>query len=214
MGEIFNLESPFFQFMNKVGNMIIVTLLWIVGCIPVVTIGTSTAAMYYATVKVTRKETGYITKEFFRAYKMNLKNGVILTLGLLVIAGILTLDRFYVHGSESTQGGILIIVYNFMIIGCISVIMYLFPNMSRFTMSKKDLIKLSFFMVVKHLPTTICLVVILGVSMIGIYIMPVLIIILPGAICYIDSLFLERILLKYMAQPEEGSEEAEKWYYQ
>lgn len=214
MGSFFNFDSPFFQFMNKIANMIIITILWIIGSIPVVTIGTSTAAMYYATVKVSRRETGYITKEFFRAYKMNLKNGIILSLGLLAVAGILTLDRLYVHNTETTQGGILIIVYNFMIIACISVVMYLFPNMSRFTMSKKDLIKLSFFMAVKHLPTTICLVVIFVASVIGIYIMPVLVIILPGAICYIDSFLLERILLKYMAKPDEGSEEADKWYYQ
>lgn len=213
MGTFFNLESPFFQFMNKIGNMIIITILWIIGCIPIVTIGTSTAAMYYATVKVTRKETGYITKEFFRAYKMNLKNGILLTLVWLLVAAILTLDRLYVNSLESIQGTILIVIYNFMLIASISVIMYLFPNMSRFTMSKKDLLKLSFFMSVKHLPTTICLVVMFAATVISIYLIPVLIIILPGVTCYLDSFFLERILLKYMAKSDD-SEEEDKWYYQ
>lgn len=214
MGNFLNMENPFFQFMNKVGNMILVTGLWLLGCIPIITIGTSTAAMYYATSKSVRREVGYVSREFWKAYKMNLKNGIILTLGLLAIAAFLILDRLYVHNADTTVGGLMIMVYNFMILLCMSVTLYLFPNLSRFTMGKKDLIKLSFFMVFRHLPTTLALLAICILGIIGVYLIPVLIILIPGLVCYVDSFLIDRVMLKYMPKPEEGSEEAEKWYYQ
>ena len=37
--------------------------------------------------------------------------------------------------------------------------------------------------------------------------------IFPGLALYGSTFIMERVLLKYMPEPEEGSEEAEKWYY-
>ena len=39
-----NLNSPFFRLITNIGNLILVSILWIIGCIPIVTIGASTAA--------------------------------------------------------------------------------------------------------------------------------------------------------------------------
>ena len=79
MNKIFGPDTVFFRGMNQVGNVIAVTLMWLVGCIPIVTIGTSTTAMYYTMVKSVRHGEGYVTKEFLGAYKRNLKNGILLT---------------------------------------------------------------------------------------------------------------------------------------
>lgn len=58
MNKIFGHDTFFFRFMNQAGNVIIASLLWLVGCLPVVTIGTSTIALYYTTVKSVRRGRG------------------------------------------------------------------------------------------------------------------------------------------------------------
>ena len=51
MNSMFGPETKFFKVTNQIGNILLVSVLWLIGCIPVITIGTSTIAMYYAMVK-------------------------------------------------------------------------------------------------------------------------------------------------------------------
>ena len=43
--KFFNYDSPFWSFMSRIADLVIVNILWLVFCIPVFTIGASTAAM-------------------------------------------------------------------------------------------------------------------------------------------------------------------------
>ena len=54
--KLFNYDSPFWSFMSRLADLIILNLLWIVFCIPVVTIGASTTAMYRVTLNMVRGE--------------------------------------------------------------------------------------------------------------------------------------------------------------
>ena len=60
MNSMFGPETKFFKVTNQIGNILLVSVLWLIGCIPVITIGTSTIAMYYAMVKAVRCEEGYV----------------------------------------------------------------------------------------------------------------------------------------------------------
>lgn len=168
MNSMFGPETKFFKVTNQIGNILLVSVLWLIGCIPVITIGTSTIAMYYAMVKAVRCEEGYVTKEFFRSYRQNLKTGIVL---------------------------------------------YLFPVLSRFTMDVFSCFKLALFMVFKHLPTTILLLLLVAVGVVLALLIPIpMIFVMPGVCCYFGSFLMERILRKYMAKPQ-SKEEEEKWYY-
>ncbi|MBQ1244270.1 MAG: DUF624 domain-containing protein [Clostridia bacterium] len=46
MGGIFHPESKLVRLMTLVTNLVCLNLLWLIGCIPVITAGASTAAMY------------------------------------------------------------------------------------------------------------------------------------------------------------------------
>ena len=45
MGKIFNLDAPVIQAVGKVGQMMLTTLVWLIFCLPVVTVGAATVAM-------------------------------------------------------------------------------------------------------------------------------------------------------------------------
>lgn len=57
-------KKTFMEVMGEVWNLIAVSVLWIVCSIPLITIGTSTSALYYAVVKSIRKGFGYPVREF------------------------------------------------------------------------------------------------------------------------------------------------------
>ena len=53
---IFNYVNPVWRFIGKLGDLIILNILWIVCSIPVFTAGASTTAVYYVTLKLVRDE--------------------------------------------------------------------------------------------------------------------------------------------------------------
>ena len=54
MDRIFNMDNKFFTFMGKAADLILLNIIFLICCLPVVTIGASVTAMYYVTLKMVR----------------------------------------------------------------------------------------------------------------------------------------------------------------
>ena len=50
MRNLFNLDGPLMQLINKVVYSVYLNILWFICCIPIVTIGASTTALFYVTL--------------------------------------------------------------------------------------------------------------------------------------------------------------------
>ena len=57
---IFNMDSGFARFMNRAIDVLELNILWIIFSLPVFTIGASTCAAYYVTLKMVDEEEGYV----------------------------------------------------------------------------------------------------------------------------------------------------------
>lgn len=51
---LFNYDNPVWRFIGKLGDLILLNLLWLICCIPVFTAGAATTAVYYVTLKLVR----------------------------------------------------------------------------------------------------------------------------------------------------------------
>ncbi len=214
MGNFFNMDNGFFTALNKLVDIVIISLIWLVLCIPLVTIGPATTSLYYAVVKVIRRERGYLVREFFHSFKLNFKSGLISGLLITVFFIVLFFDRRFATGLEGTQGFVMLSVFNAMIFLLACVTIYIFPLLSRFSMGIRQLFKTALFMAMKHLPTTILLVIITAVFALGTYIMPILILVSPALYILLSSLLLERVFKKYMPEKSSDAESSGKdeWY--
>ena len=72
MHNFFNPDNAVMQFITKVVYSVYLNILWFICCIPIVTAGASTTALFYVTLKMVRNEEGNITKAFFSSFKSNL----------------------------------------------------------------------------------------------------------------------------------------------
>ena len=94
---------------------------------------------------------------------------------------------------------------------------YIYPVLSRFSMSIPGLLRMSFVLSLRHLPSTILMVAMIVLEFLAAYLVPPLLtfVILCGASLYVllKSLLMERILKRYIKKPEEGEEvPADAWY--
>lgn len=84
MGKIFSPDSPAVKFLWKVADLVALNLVWLICCIPIVTIGPSTAAMYCVARDIAKGEWPGILKSFFKAFKENFKQSLLVFLILLI----------------------------------------------------------------------------------------------------------------------------------
>lgn len=214
MGNLFNMDNAFFTVMGKLLDIFVISIIWILLCIPIVTAGPATTALYYVTVKVIRRERGYLLREYFKCFKMNFKQGAIVGIILTITFLILRIDRQIVTTFEGNAGVILFAIFNamFIIIACIT--LYIFPILSRFKLSIKQLFKNSAFMAIRHLPSTVLMAIIFVATLLCVYFMIPTIIVAPAICCLACSMILERIFKKYMPEKAEDEDDSkmDEWY--
>lgn len=63
----------FVYLFNKLADMVMISALWGILSLPVITMGASTSALYYAVVKAVREDKAYAAASFWSAFKTNLK---------------------------------------------------------------------------------------------------------------------------------------------
>lgn len=217
MGNFFNVDNAFFSFLGKLCDVIFLSVIWVVLCIPVITIGPANTALYYATVKVIRRERGYLFREFFKSFKMNFKRAAVIGVVLTIIYIILTFDLYASWtslGNTTNMGSILFGIYIAITLLLTSFTIYVFPVLSRFDMTVKQLVKTVFYMSMKHLPSSIGMLVITVAAFIGVMFIPLLLFVIPAAASFLNSFLMERVLKKYMPKSESTEEESGKdeWY--
>lgn len=204
--------------MTTTGNIILATILWIIGCIPVVTIGTSTAALYYTMVKSVRKDVGYVHSEFWRGYKLNFKKGVTATVVLIVLAAVLFGELWLVLENHVTVSRIWYSLSGLMILLMALITLYLFPVISRFDMKLSRLCMLAFVMSIRFWYITLALAAgLAAVAAAQLFLLPMpLVLLTPGLWCYASSFLVEKAMKAYMPKPQasegEDSEQVPNWY--
>lgn len=215
MDEFFSSEGPLFGFLQQMGNLILLSIIFIICSLPLFTFGTASSALYYAVVKSVRRGRGYPLKEYFRAFKRNFLSGTVLTLIVGGIAVLVLNNRFLIGQAslEDPDGSMLTlhIIYDGILLLLVFVSIYLFPVLSRFAMKLTDIVKLSFVIAVRYFYYTILLVIGLGILLyLQWRIFPIwVVLILPGIWTYASSYLIERAMKKYTPAPKEGED---AWY--
>src|SRR5665647_3665146 len=86
------IDNPFFSFMDKIGDLVILNILWIVCCLPVITAGAASTAMVAVVMKMSAGEDPLIIRTFFKAFKENFKQSTWTFLLFLVSGTFLLVD--------------------------------------------------------------------------------------------------------------------------
>jgi len=84
MGRIFKLDSPVMRFMSNVADLVALNLMWLICCVPIVTIGPACTAMCYVARSVANGDSPSILKTFFRAFRENFRQSLQMSLILAV----------------------------------------------------------------------------------------------------------------------------------
>jgi len=206
MHGFFNMDGPIYRYGSLLADLLLLTVLWFLCSLPIVTIGASTTAVYFVTTRRITDKEGYITRDFFISFKRNFKTATLVFLVLGGIAGVCFLNLWIMSSNELDRLVMLSLPVQFLIfIEAVVVSVYAFSMLSRFDMNFKTLLKSAFVMANRHLATTMLCLVLLTATIIFSLMLPVFALLSVGTYCYISSFFLMKRFKKYRPDldPEE-----------
>lgn len=200
---LFNLDNPIMQFLSKLADLFILNILYLICCIPIVTIGAATTALYTVTLKAAKNEESYIIRSFFKAFKSNFKIGTLTWLIVLASGIILWLDLQIIPNISGLLRQVLQILILMITLLYLITVLYLFPYIARFENTVTGSIKNAFFMAIINLPYTMLLAAIailafMATLYIDFRIIGFLWIVIGfSGLAYINSIFFRKIFVKF-----------------
>lgn len=106
---IFRLDSPLMRGLTKLADLMLLNILAVACSIPIITLGASASALYYA-VGHLQEDEGSPTRDFFHAFRHNLKQATVIWLILAVTGAALLFATLYYLAVNMTGGTILLTI--------------------------------------------------------------------------------------------------------
>lgn len=141
--------------LSKLGDMFILNFIYVLSCIPIITIGASMTALYYTTLKMAENNESYVWRDYWKAFKSNLKQATVIW--LIVFAGwaVVALD-FLIAGGLSMQLGTVVAIGVVVVAVFLGILgLYVFPLLARFDNTVVRTMKNAVMIAIRHLPSTI-----------------------------------------------------------
>ena len=220
MDRLFNVNNPLMRALSKLFDIGWLSLIYVVFCVPLVTIGAATTSLYYVSAKVLRKDRGFVWSEFWHSFKLNFKPATLMWLIFAAIYGLLYFN-LTTFNTSNAAGGYLVGAYIALAFIVTCVASYAFCLLSRFNMNVRGILRYALYMSFRHFLHTLCFLAILFVAGFGIYAgfrvqLPIFLLFVPGLGSFLYTFPMEHLLKKYMPKPEkrytENGEEIVEWY--
>lgn len=197
MKGLFSFDGPLYRFCVLIYETFMLNLLWILGSLPLLTIGVSTSALYYVYGKKVRGDSYNIYKDFVKGYKGSFKQAF--PIGA-VISVVLFLSIFNLYKLNSMGSGYssLKILQLFIILQILIISVFLFPLIARFNLGLYELIKNSVILAYKNIIVSISLVLVLiALSIFTMHKISFALFTI-SIYAYISSYFIEKVFNKYV----------------
>ena len=207
--KLFDPNNALMMTMANITDCIFLSLFFLIGCIPVITVGASFAALYDASFRAFRKGEKHAWQRFLSVYRTNAKTSILPSVVFLIACAILaksaiTAWNAAVYGNISWLLFSAVAVVLVLILGILNV---LFPTLSRFENSFGALVKNTVFLSLANLPRTMALGSLSSITIFlcARFVFPIFF--LPSLCALLCSLLLEPMFRPYMPEPSEDADE-------
>ena len=157
MSNLIDPDRPLMAFITKMAYSAYLNILWLICCLPIVTIGASTTALFYVTLKMAEDRDDGLTGMFFRAFRQNFLPATKLWLVLLGTGAFLAMDGYIVWHIWS-QSIFWTLVAALLIVAAIVyavVLLYAFPLLARFENTTFGILKTALLVGLRYLVCTL-----------------------------------------------------------
>lgn len=167
MNSFLNPENPVMEFLRKLSDIVILNAIFILSCIPILTIGAAVTSLYTVTFQIAKLEDPHIWQAFWSAFRRNFRQSTLIWVICFAVIALLCLDFLFLQAQSSpfaayVQMAIWMVTFLFA-----SVIHYIFPVVSHFICTTGQYWKNALLMCLAHFPYTLLFLLIDGLIVYG-----------------------------------------------
>ncbi|SDY11174.1 Uncharacterized membrane protein YesL [Ruminococcaceae bacterium YAD3003] len=208
-------NSWLYKTSQMVGDVVIISVLFLLFCIPVVTIGPSITALYYTVYRKYQKKSDSLSKDFIRSFKDNLKNGIainLIYLAYLAVAGFNIYFAFNGLGSVKLPDWYTVVSF-IPLLPVIFTIPFVYPLLARFSNGIKGTITNSFTLCMINFPKFFLIWLIQLAAIAVSVLFPPAALVTPVASTYLCQMITEKAIANAIRveQSREETKEAESY---
>ncbi len=152
--KFFDMDNVVWRTIDKIGKIFLLNLLWLICSLPIFTIGASTTALIYSSMKLHDNE-GYWHENFFSSFKENFKQATALFFLYLVAGVLLAVDFVFGNQAGSTFGMLMQSAAGILFVPYFLSLLYVFGVQAKFVNPVRATIRYSFFMALRNMKYTI-----------------------------------------------------------
>lgn len=204
-------ENTVYWGLNKFANCVMVSLLWLLFCIPVFTIGASSAAMYSTVHRVIRHDRDTTWSNFWRTFKTYFKKTTCMWLILLAVLLFSMLGWLMTYGAmlQGSPMGMYHPLFYIPMVYILVLSIYIFSYVIRFDTDIRHIMKTSATLAVVKLHWSLLMLFLTVAGVVCVFIFPISLFFAPAIVCVCYDLILEKIFRSIM-RPEDLQKELER----
>lgn len=155
INKFFDAETPIWAMFGKMADIAVLSFLWTLCSIPIITMGASSAALMRCSLNMNSGEGNWRARNFFRYFRSNLRNATLLWLVFLFAAAVLTVDLLILSGAGTTGARVQKIIAVLGMVLWMMNAVWAFALTSLFENSLVQTIKNAFYIGMSYLPRTV-----------------------------------------------------------
>ena len=179
------LDTRIYRWLEVATDFFLLNLMWLVACVPVVTIFPSTAAMFGVVRNWSREKEGGLVRAFASHFRENFAQSLLVGALWTLFGAALVLDFFV---ADRLPFGPEVVMKSLLVLATVlyaSASVFLFPVMVHYKTGWKALVKNSLLLAIGRLPTTAACLLFVAVVSGLIAVLPVLILITGSVSAYV-----------------------------
>ena len=155
--KLFNTDSRIMIFLSRVADLVILNILWLVCCVPVVTIGASTTAMYHVIRHWQKDSVSSIMRDFFQSFKEDFKQATPVYLILLIPTVAVVMNAMLIFNPDNSAAvpSYLLVIWFISALILLFISSFVYPVMAFFADSIFKTLRNAMVLALANLPRTI-----------------------------------------------------------
>lgn len=154
MQTLFSPDSKFMQAMSRIADLLILNVLFLLTCVPVVTIGAGITTLYTVVFRFgTDREQGLV-KSYFRGFRDNFRQGTVLWL-IVLLCGVTSGLNTYVFYRMPGAAHYAFLLFAILFVLVFLISGFLFPLLSQFSNDNKSTLRNAIILSLGYLPRSI-----------------------------------------------------------
>lgn len=155
--KLFDPDSPLMKGMARVGETVALNLLFLLMCLPVVTVGASLCAMYTVCYRNAENKPGELWETFWKAFRTNFRKATLLWLIILLTGGLIAFNLFVYSQNPGAGSSLLRMMSLAAAIFFVLVTAYIFPLEARYENTVGRTLRNAVWLSVGRFPVTLLL---------------------------------------------------------